>query len=139
MTDNQKRYLGFGAVTVVGFLVWRHMHSTGTVATGGPALTNLTPQGSIQNYTPQSPLLIPSGESVYDPNNEALLNTPGALGPQATNQAAPAYLVNVNYPKTHRRIRNRTKPTKRPHTGGTRRAVRVTKTHVGRATARKGP
>jgi hypothetical protein len=110
MTDDQKRALGIGGVGIAGFLLYRHLHSSGTSLIGGTAtpntsgLTSGAVGGSVAPYTPQTPIPLPPGESVYDPNSEALLNTPTAYpapqpaAAQADTAAAPAYQVNVNYP-----------------------------------------
>jgi hypothetical protein len=118
MTDDQKRALGIGGVAVGGFLLYRYMHKTTSTVAGGkgaPALTNATVGGSITPYTPQNPVVLQPGESVYDPNTEGLVNTPTAMPakPQAVTPAAPSYVVKVNYPKPTGMTRTRRKPAKR--------------------------
>jgi hypothetical protein len=122
MTDQQKKMLGLGGVGIAGFLIYRHMHSTSTTA-ASPTAANSSATGSITPYTPQSPVTLSAGESVYDPNSQNLLttptpidnsanNTPG-LGSQATAPSQPAYSVNVNYPANPVTTSNTTKPVKR--------------------------
>lgn len=119
MTSDQKRALGIGGVAVAGLLVWRHLHPTRTTA--APA-TPVTTTGSIAPYTPQAPLPLQPGESVYDPNSQALLSTPQPIdtaspvagpGNQSVTAAAPSYSVNVTYPQTVRMVKPAAKPAKR--------------------------
>lgn len=104
MDDKQKRALGIGGVALGGILLWRHMHSGSTRTVIQPVST----QGSIQPYTPQTPIPLQPGESIYDPNSQALLSTPTPVntssalagpGNQASTPSAPNYVVNVAFPK----------------------------------------
>lgn len=114
MNDKQKKLLGIGAISVVGVIVYHKLHGGG----GRPVVNYGTPTsgattGSITPYTPQAPIVVPAGESIYDPNSEGLLNTPAALAPQATTPAGPAYVVNVTTPRTHATTHNRRRAAKR--------------------------
>lgn len=122
MTDDQKKALGLGAIGIVGlFLLSR--------ARGGTVKQAVSTTGSIAPYTPQTPIPLPAGESIYDPNSQVLLTTPApmttlplqvppgttlpGLGTQTTAPSAPAYSVNVTYP-THVATKSAAKkPTKR--------------------------
>lgn len=118
MTREQK--VGLGVAGLVGaFLLYRHSSGSGTKTLATPIST----QGSIApSITPQPPVPLESGESVYDPNLGTLYNTPQAGGSpqpamgQSTTAAGPRYTVNVNYPKVTTMRRTRKKPTKRPVT-----------------------
>lgn len=140
MTDKEKRYLGIGAVGIVGFLLYSRMHSGGTAASNRRQVTNAYaqashPVGSTTPYTPQSPIVVPQGESIYDPNSENLLNTPTAIPqPQATTPSAPAYVVNVNSPRTHRTQKNTKRATKRAHGKGTSQTKHVARKHKPKVT-----
>lgn len=120
MTDQQKKLLGIGGVSAVGLYLYMKNKKGTTTAT---PVTNSTATGSITPYTPQSPVTIPAGESVYDPNSQNLLTAPNpidnstsatpGIGSQSTAAAAPAYSVNVNYPPQISTVSNATKPVKR--------------------------
>lgn len=115
MTDKQKKLLGFGGVGVAGVLIYRHMHS-GSSTTAAAAPTNSSATGSITPYTPQSPVTLSPGESVYDPNSENLLTTPAAIessGAQTTAPTQPQYAPQVTYPVNINTTSNATKPVKR--------------------------
>lgn len=117
MTDKQKKYLAIGGAAVVGYLLYRHQESSSSSSSSSPlaasnAANSQAAEGSLGNADTQSPVVLTSGESVYDPNTEGLLNTPGALAtspdttqpdvttPQASAAASPGYTINVNYPAT---------------------------------------
>lgn len=128
MNDKQKRALGIGAIGIVGVLAYRHLHSGSRPVTNFGTPTNglaqaSSPVGSTMPYTPQSPVVVPAGESIYDPNAEALINTPTAIPPQATTKAAPAYVVNVIEPKHVAVKKNRRRPGKRAHGKGASNAL----------------
>lgn len=111
MDDKQKRVLAIGGVGVGGLLVYRHLHSGKTVTrssglTNGLAQASSGATGSTVPFVPQSPIVVPPGESIYDPNSQALLNTPSTTPPQAVTPSGPAYVVNVAPPKTHATRRN---------------------------------
>lgn len=112
MNDKQKRFLGIGGVGVGGLLVYRHLHASRGSA-GGGTMTNGLAQassttGSITPFVPQAPIVVPPGESVYDPNSQGLINTPGAIpAPQAVAASGPAYVVNVAAPKPPRGTKKR--------------------------------
>lgn len=125
MTDKQKRLLGIGGVSIAGLIAYRRMHSGRTQSNSGRLTNSLAgsgASGSIAPYTPQSPILVPPGESVYDPNSESLLNTPpqstSDTPPQSTTPGAPAYTVNVIAPRIVGSKTHRKRPTKRTHHGG---------------------
>jgi hypothetical protein len=140
MTTDQKRALGIGGLGIGGFLLYRHFHPTASTSAQG--LTNSTATGSITPYTPQAPLTLAPGESVYDPNSGGLYNTPtaGTAGaaapvdtsgstaattadmsglsapPQATTPAAPNYVTNNYYPAPVTKKKANPKPAKRKPT-----------------------
>lgn len=103
MDDKQKRALGIGAIGVGGVLAYRHLHSKSAVSTNGTLTNGLaqasSPVGSTTPYTPQAPIVVPAGESIYDPNSEDLLNTTATPAPQAVTPSGPAYVVNITTPK----------------------------------------
>lgn len=124
MNTDQKRALAIGGAGIGGLLLWRHFHpSAPAAATGGGGAA-----GSVAPFVPQSPVVLTSGESVYDPNTEGLTNTPGAVdggtgstqtmspAPQTVTPAGPQYTVNVNYPKPVTKKPTAKKPTKRKPT-----------------------
>lgn len=121
MTDQQKKLLGIGGISVAGLLVYRQLHPAAKTAA---PITNSSATGSITPYTPQSPVTLSPGESVYDPNSQNLLTTPTPIGediagsaaansPQVTAPTNPGYTVNVNYPPIISTTSNATKPVKR--------------------------
>ena len=81
--------LVIGSVAVGGFLLYRHFKGRSSAA-ATPTSGNSSATGSITPYTPQSPILVPAGESVYDPNSESLLNTPPAPASTTGTTASPA-------------------------------------------------
>lgn len=121
MTDKQKKMLGLGGVGLAGLLIYRHMHSA--TATSATPISNSSATGTITPFDPQPITTLQPGESVYDPNSQALLTTPspidttggapGDTGTQASAPAQPQYAVNVNYPPIITTTPNRTKPVKR--------------------------
>ena len=123
MNDKQKKMLGLGGVGVAGLLVYRHLHPSTAATAASPTTMNSSATGTITPYTPQSPVTVPAGSSIYDPNNQALLTAPGTVdntgsmagttGTQAVAAAAPSYSVNVNYPSTLKTVKQTVKPTKR--------------------------
>lgn len=135
MTSEQKRALGIGAVTVVGFVVYKRMRSGSAGALQQAAPTSGAIGGSVTPYVPQTPIPVPAGESIYDPNNQALLTAPTStptapITSSAGNGSGPAYVpgplkvtnINVlppNVPPKHKRVVKRSKPAKRVHTGKT--------------------
>lgn len=127
MNDQQKKLAGFGGVAAAGLFLYSRMHAKPTTKTATP-ISNSSATGSITPYTPQSPLPLQAGESIYDPNSEALLTTPaGRSAPfapgdmtfhssgdgQSAVAAAPSYVVNVTYPSTVKTVKQTVKPTKR--------------------------
>lgn len=117
MTDKQKKTLGIGGIGVAGLLVYSHLRG-GSKTTATP-VTNPSATGSVTPYTPQSPLTLQPGESVYDPNSENLLTTPTPIdttgsvpgnGNQTVAPSQPAYSVNVNYPAAATTTSNAKKP-----------------------------
>lgn len=120
MTEQQKRALGIGGVGIAGVLLWQRTRSKKRAQT---AATPVSTTGSIAPYTPQNPVTLQPGESIYDPNTQGLLTTPTPIdttsvdagaGNQTSSPAAPAYTVNVNYPTTVKTVRAAKKPVKRP-------------------------
>lgn len=118
LQEGQKRLLIGGAV-LGGALLYRHFRS-GTVA----APRNTSATGTITPFVPQSPVLVPPGESIYDPNSQALLNTPFAPVASGTGTSAlqdtpltPAVAMPAPPPvATHAPLttgRTTSKPTKR--------------------------
>lgn len=122
MNDKQKRALGVGGVAVGGLLAYRHLHSGkgraagGTMTNGLAQASSLT--GSTTPFVPQAPIVVPAGESIYDPNSQGLLTTPTVPTQQATTPGGPAYVVNVSTPRTHGTTRNHRRAVTRPHNGG---------------------
>ena len=119
MTTDQKKALGLAGVGLAGLLIYRHMNK----ATAPAPVTNSSATGSIAPFDPQPVTTLQPGESVYDPNSQALLSTPTpidntggtpGLGTQATAPSAPSYSVYVSYPTNVTNIKNAPKPTKRP-------------------------
>lgn len=130
MTDDQKRALAIGGVGIAALLVVSRLRG-GRTAVAPPQPTT----GQVAPYTPQAPVIVAAGESVYDPNSQALLTTPASstdagvpgtanntpgLGTQATAPGAPSYAVNVNYPAPVRRQSHAKRATKRKPTRVTR-------------------
>lgn len=128
MTTDQKRAIGIGAVGLAGLFLLSRRGTTGRSQT----VQATSPTGSTTPFVPQAPVLVPAGESLYDPNSQNLLTPSGppvAMSPLPLNIAPPAshpaYVVNVNYPKpvtrrSHaKRHTKRTpsvhRPTKPPH------------------------
>lgn len=107
MTTDQKRALGLGVGGIGLFLGYQRLHR-GTPATA-PGPVDASAQGQVAPYTPQNPVTLDPGQSLYDPNSQGFVNTPTAPSAGATllpdpNTAAaagPGYVVNVNYPATH--------------------------------------
>lgn len=89
LQEGQKRLL-IGAAVLGGALLYRHFH-TGAAKTVTPSNSSAT--GTIAPFVPQSPILVPPGESIYDPNSQALLNTPFA--PPLDTGGAPASVVPI--------------------------------------------
>lgn len=119
MTQDQKRALTIGGVGLGALLLWSRTRGGSTKQRVVPVTTT----GQVAPYTPQAPVPLQPGESIYDPNSQALLSTPAPIdtttslagpGNQGTAPAAPSYTVNVSYPRTVRRVVQRRKPTKRP-------------------------
>lgn len=136
MDKNQKVALGVAGVAGGGILLYRRLHPA-SKTTQVPVST----QGSITPYTPQSPIVLQPGESIYDPNTGGLLNTPATkptyslypyyttgVGdvtappaanpsqpstPQATAPSAPGYTINVKLPKRTGRQKLVSKASKR--------------------------
>lgn len=115
MNDKQKKYLAIGGAAIGGFLIYRHEQSKASNSSGSAsplAASNAAnaAEGGLGNADTQSPVVLTSGESVYDPNDEGLVNTPGAVStttpalgmtlPQTVSAASPGYTINVNYPAT---------------------------------------
>ena len=115
MNTDQKRALGLGiggAGVIIAYLKYKKDSGSSSTPAAGKATSNATPSltngatGSVTPYTPQSPVTLQPGESVYNPNTGALYSapddttTPDTATPQATSAASPAYVVNVNYPAT---------------------------------------
>lgn len=112
MTHDQKRALTIGGLGIGAVILYmRYRSSKSPASSVTPTPSNSSATGSITPFTPQSPIVVPAGESIYDPNSEALLNTPPAtaaqaaaapittLGtPQVTTPSAPTYTVDVAYP-----------------------------------------
>jgi hypothetical protein len=119
--EDQRNYAiaagGAGAL----FLLWRrHKAKQAAVAQQGPAVTNAYGGlGSVQPYTPQEPIPLQPGESIYDPNTVGLYNTPtaisagGSLIGQTGGPSQPGYVVNVNYPGSVHKTATTVKPAKR--------------------------
>lgn len=104
MTKDQKRAATVAAAGGGGlFLLYRHQQKNASTGHGPPPVTNAGAFGQVAPYTPQDPVPLDPGQSIYDPNSEGLLNTPTAFPPgpgaqpQATTAAAPQYVVKVNY------------------------------------------
>lgn len=120
MNKDRKIALASLGVAIVGVILYRRSKSSGSTT-----VVASSPQGSVQPYTPQQPLVLQPNESVYDPNSEGLLTAPT----QGTTPSAPAYNIKVNYPKPT--------PVKRTGTGvagakkakPTKRAVTHTNAH----------
>lgn len=118
MTSDQKRALTIGGIGIGGLLLWRRMHGAATTSRTTPVSTT----SQIAPYTPQAPVTLQAGESIYDPNSEALLTTPtpvdtssaiAGAGNQSSAAAAPSYSINVTYPQTVRMVKPTRKPAKR--------------------------
>lgn len=112
--------VGGGALGLV--LVYRKVHGGG--GGKGPVPVTSGSGGQIAPYTPQSPVTLDPGQSVYDPNSEGLINTPtapsagGLISPPAPPQSAipgnPGYTVNVTYPPITTKTPATRKPAVRP-------------------------
>lgn len=122
MSKNEK--LVSFAIGILGLLlVWRQLHTGSSKTRVVPVSTS----GSVSPYTPQSPIILQPGESTYDPNTEALTNTPTAFSAgasiipltpvQAAGPSAPQYVTNVTYPPHVTKAAATAKPTKRPVLG----------------------
>lgn len=111
LSKEQKVGLGVAGVAGLYFLYSRSKKKSQPVQA-------VSTTGSIANADTQPPVILQPGESVYDPNSEALLNTPpqpvsGGVAynpnppvastapstPQATAPSMPNYTINLNYPK----------------------------------------
>jgi hypothetical protein len=125
LTKDQKIGLASAGIGLVGLYYYHKQKSDATV---GNNTTNVpvNTQGSIQPYTPQSPIALQPGESIYDPNTEGLYTTPSGQGgpnqfPSVTGQTqspgAPHYRINVHYPRPHHHQRHHKKAAKRTHHG----------------------
>lgn len=119
MTTQQKQALAIGGGALGLLVIYRRRHKA---TTGGPTLTSGY-GGSVAPYTPQTPITLDPGQTIYDPNNPGLWNTPTAPWagnpeptppPQSNGPSGPGYVVNVNYPPVATKGHKRVKPGRRP-------------------------
>lgn len=140
MNDKQKRALGVGAVGVVGLLAYRQQRRKGsarTTLTNGLAQAS-SPVGSTTPFVPQAPIVVPPGESIYDPNSQNLLNTPSINPPQSVTPGGPSYVVNVAPPRAHGTRRKRQRAATRTVTARTNQQHKAkSKRHKPKATVSK--
>jgi hypothetical protein len=114
VSADQKRAIAIGGGGLGLLALYRMRRGAGARTTAGQ--TVMVGSGSVAPFTPQPPITVGAGESVYDPNSGILLVPPDpsqAPAPQSTAPSSPAYVVNVTYPTPVAPSRPARKPTKR--------------------------
>lgn len=129
MTKNQERYTIIGIGVAGLYFAYRQLHPSKATSTrkaasnASPSLTSGAVGGSITPFTPQAPLILQPGESVYDPNTTGLYNTPTAVPPQPTTPSGPGWIGPQPHPvpahpaSHHRKQAHKPANRKRMHPG----------------------
>jgi hypothetical protein len=98
VNQNQKVLIAAGGVSLVALYVYR---KNGAKKSGGSTtvVSPVSTSGSVAPYTPQQPVTLQAGESVYNPNNNDLLTTPSdnSGAAQSAVAAAPSYTPSITY------------------------------------------
>lgn len=135
LSDAQKQMIGIGGATVAAYFLWRYEQHKSSGTPAAAAGQSAASFGQLAPYTPQQPITLQPGESIYDPNSGALLGAPGGTGgssagsgdsggvsgpvdttpvaTQSTNPGQPMYTINVRYPKKTGTVKASAKPAKR--------------------------